>query len=90
MCGARRSSLQDMLVNALEARGCRAGPPLWRHVVEHLSWNGAGMLTVNYRLPVGSAVSQTCLCFDRGVMNPEHSCLYDEAAVQAPPTCWPC
>jgi hypothetical protein len=40
----RRSSLQDMLVNALEARGCRGGPLLWRHLVEHLSWNGAGLL----------------------------------------------
>lgn len=39
----RRSSLQDMLINSMEARGVRADIDVWRHVIEHLAWNGESL-----------------------------------------------
>ena len=66
-CGAPcRSSLQDMLVNALEARGCRGDHLLWRHLVEHLSWNGAALPTSGDTLTVGGALVQTWSCSGTG------------------------
>lgn len=69
----RRSSLQDMLVNALEARGCRGGPLLWRHLVEHLSWNGADLLSLKHNIDCcrpglrRSSAGVTVLCSLKGV-----------------------
>lgn len=66
-------------MNALEARGCRGGPLLWRHLVEHLSWNGAEVLELDNAFAAGQGrvapvQMRSCsafwkLCSGNGVMS---------------------